>query len=91
METMPVILPNLSKVLKNEGVEAMFSLRVLKRGQNLFQGGNVAQIQCQMFLHDVIRVKAIVHASMKSAAYECFFDLQKGAVLLRQACMCKSG
>jgi hypothetical protein len=36
------------------------------------------QIQCQMMENDVIRVKAVVHASMKHASYKCFFELQKG-------------
>lgn len=90
-ERMTVITPGLDLVLKKEGNDAIFSVRVIQRGKNLFQGGNVAQIQCQMRPQDVIRVKAVVHASMKSASYECFFELQKGDILIRQACMCKSG
>jgi hypothetical protein len=90
-ERMTDILPGLQQVLKGEGEEACFSQRVLKRGENLFAGGNVSQIQCQVLDNDVLRVKSKVYASMKSPVYDCYFEMQKGVVLVRTACMCKNG
>jgi hypothetical protein len=88
---MPSIVPGLSKVLKGEGEEAMFSTRVLKRGHNLFSGGFVAQFQLQILKHDVLRIQGATHASMRQACYTWFADLQQGRLLLQSACMCKSG
>ena len=92
--TMTSVVPALGSLLKQEGEGAQnnpFSKRKSKRGHNLFSGGYVSRLQCQALQNDVWRVKASVHASMKQATYECYFELQKGEVLIRQACMCKSG
>ena len=88
---MKSVQPKLVQVLKKEGPDAMFTTRKLHRGKNLFDGGNVAQIQCEILEADLIRVKGTVHASMKAATYECFFEIHKSDVIVRQACMCKSG
>jgi hypothetical protein len=90
-ERMTVILPGLAEMLLGKGKEACFSKRVLKRGENLYLGGNVGQIQCQVMAHDVLRVKGRVYASMKFPVYDCYVELQHGAILLRTACMCKNG
>lgn len=91
---MTSILPELGRILKREGEGAKenpFSKRKSKRGHNLFSGGYVSSLQCEALPNDVWRLKASVHASMKQATYECYFEMQKGDVLIRQACMCKSG
>jgi hypothetical protein len=90
IDRMSGVVPDLRKILAGDETLKIFSERVLKRGHNLFSGGNVAQISCKMLENDVVRVQGRVYASMKSPCYTTFADLQKGDGVLQSACDCKN-
>lgn len=91
IDQMSSIMPDIAKILAGDKTIGIFSTRVQKRGQNLFEGGNVVQISCEILENDVLRVQGRVYASMKAPCYECFMDLQKGDGVLHSACTCKNG
>jgi hypothetical protein len=88
---MSSIMPDITKILEGDENLKIFSERVLKRGHNLFSGGNVVQISCQMLENDIVRVQGRVYASMKAPCYTIFVDLQKGVGVIQSACDCKNG
>jgi hypothetical protein len=91
MSEMTSVIPDIDKILSADDHYYIFSKRVRKRGENLFLGGNVAQISCKIMENDVYRVQARVYASMKAVCYTTFVDLQKGDGVLRAVCACKNG
>lgn len=91
MSGMTSVLPDIERILKGDENLQIFSQRVLKRGSNLYLGGNVAQISCKLMENDVFRVQARVYASMKAVCYTIFTDLQRGEGVLRAVCDCKNG
>lgn len=91
MSGMMFVLPDIEKILRADENLSIFSPRVLKRGSNLYLGGNVAQISCKLMENDVFRVQSHVYASMKAVCYTVFADLQKGKGVLRAVCDCKNG
>lgn len=91
IQRMASITPDLQKILKGDSQLQIFSQRVLKRGENLFSGGNVVQISSQVLNNDVVRFQARVYASMKIPCYTTFFEVQKGDGIIRSTCSCKNG
>lgn len=91
MQQMTSIVPDLQRILTGDPEIRIFSQRVLKRGENLFSGGNVVQIASQLLANDVIRFQARVYASMKIPCYTTFFEVQKGDGVIRSVCSCKNG
>jgi hypothetical protein len=91
MSDMTSVLPDIDKILNADENLSIFSQRVLKRGSNLYLGGNVAQISSKAMENDVFRFQARVYASMKAVCYTTFADLQKGEGVLCSVCDCKNG
>lgn len=90
-EEMTSIAPELSSILKGEGMLSCFTNRVLARGRNLFEGANVLQTVVQDEGDGLYTLRFLVGASMKSPAYKCYVQLKKGLGVCRQACECKNG
>jgi len=85
------IAPSLNRNIQPNNVDNSFGPRLVKRGENLFNGGNVLQIRVPPEDNDVWRVKFKVAASMKATVYETWIELQKGVGVVQQICMCKAG
>ncbi len=68
----------------------IFSDRTLKRGENLFLGGNVIQIAVEEENLGVWRVRFNVGASRKFTTYKCYSRLNKDAGVLSCVCECKA-
>src|SRR3990167_10063375 len=69
----------------------IFSDTNLKRGENLFLGGNVVQIAVQEEQLGIWRVRFNVGASRKFTTYKCYARLNKDAGVLASVCECKAG
>lgn len=83
--------PSLLKIVNCIGNFNIFSPRVLKRGENLFQGGNVLQVRAEFEGLDVWRVCFRVGASMKLPIYCCYARLRANEGVLASCCECKNG
>ena len=85
------IAPSLLKIVNCVGNFNIFSPRVLKRGENLFVGGNVLQVRAELEDLDVWRVCFRVGASMKLPIYCCYARLRANEGVLASCCECKNG
>lgn len=83
--------PSLLKIVNRDGNFNIFSPRVLKRGENLFLGGNVLQVRAELEDLDVWRVCFRVGASMKLPIYCCYARLRANEGVLASCCECKNG
>ena len=79
------------KVLAKDGNERIFTPRLLKRGENLFLGGNVLQYMVQEEELGIWRVRISVGASMKTPIYKCYARLNANEGVVSQICECKNG
>lgn len=85
------IVPQLAKMVIGVPGHIIFTSRVSKRGENLFVGGNVLQIQAEQEGLDVWRVRFSVGASMKAWRYQCWARLRSVEGVLASCCECKNG
>lgn len=85
------IYPAIKKQVLSVKGSVIFTPRLMKRGENLFLGGNVLQFMVQDEGLDVWRVRISVAASMKFPTYKCFVLLSRDAGLKDQVCECKNG
>ena len=69
----------------------IFPPRILKRGENLFKGGNVLQLMVQDLGHGEWCIRFCVAASMKFPMYKCFAVLSADHGINKQICECKNG
>lgn len=88
---LPAIVPTLLKIVGGVPPFLIFSPRVLKRGENLFLGGNVLQIRAEEEGLGVWRVCFRVGASMKLNVYNCYARLRGNEGVLASCCECKNG
>ncbi len=88
---MTTIYPTIRKQARGLSGHIIFPPRILKRGENLFKGGNVVQFM----LHDEglgrWRIRFSVAASMKFPVYKCYAILSADSGVERQICECKNG
>jgi hypothetical protein len=85
------LVPFMNQAIQNNGVNALFSNRIVKRAQNLWKGGNVLHIGVQDAGEGHWWVRVSAGASMKSTVYNCWIDLLENVGVVGQAGQCKNG
>ena len=85
------LVPLLTQAIQNNGDNALFSNRIVKRAENLWKGGNVLQLRVQDAKHGHWWVRVSAGASMKGTVYDCWVDLLDNVGVVGQAGQCKNG
>ncbi len=85
------LVPHMSRAIQNDGKDALFSNRIVKRADNLLKGGNVLHIGVQDAGAGHWWVRVSAGASMKSTVYNCWVDLLENVGVVGQAGQCKNG
>lgn len=88
---MSTLFPILRKKALALPGSVIFPPRILKRGENLFLGGNVLQFMVEDQGLGVWRVRMSVAASMKFPVYKCYALLSAAQGVEKQICECKNG
>ena len=91
IEGLSSIGPTLKNIVLGVNQFDYFTERTMKRGENLFLGGNVVQIAVEKEDLDVWRIRFNVGASRKYVTYKCYARLNKDSGVLASICECKAG
>jgi len=79
------------KALSSGGADQMFSTRNEKRGDNLFNGGNVLQVGAHCVGEREWVVRFNVGAHMKAFSYNCYLKMTVGSNIFASTCECVGG
>ena len=82
------VAPDLKRTMERSHVHQKFSGRVVKRGENLWKGGNVLQIQVQNVELDLWWIKMHVAPSLRGGSYQCLLRFTKNSHAFESMCDC---
>jgi hypothetical protein len=90
-EAFHAVANDLKRTMERSHVHQKFSGRVVKRGENLWKGGNVLQIQVQNVELDLWWVKMHVAPSLRAGSYQCILKFTKNSHAFESMCDCTNG
>ncbi len=88
---LPSAVPAMKKAMKLAGDDGVFFPTVRKRGENLYNGACVLQLQVQRELLDVWTVKYLVGASYSYETHSGYVEMSRDNAVKRSICDCFSG
>lgn len=88
---LPSAAPAMKRAMKLAGDEGVFFPTVRKRGENLYNGAYVLQLQVQRELLDVWTVKYLVGASYSYETHSGYVEMSRDNAVKKSICDCFSG